>query len=241
MATFTIDFNFTTAAQQTVLTYLQTNNYNLVGFKGAIGPNQIASGVPTWFVVPFTHMFGQVTIDYTPTYKVFVFNQGQIAAQTIIQMQALSVETPLGNALTFNQNGSFTSGGVATVPSDSIGVFNASPGGNPPVTVGLAGLVQTPDGNQFLPFCAFTFNPQAAIIMRPLEQVLLMAAQISLQSGNVQANLAAPGALFAFSAAAPDYPLMIAPSTYAVTNQPGTTPVTAVSSGASVALINAPH
>lgn len=238
MTTFTIDFDFTNQAQRAVLGTLQAGNYNLIGFKGAIGPQQIASGVPAWFVVPFGQIFGKAQIFYEPLYKVFVFQRAQIAAQTTIEMQALSNEVPLGSALTFHQDGSFTAGGVQNVAPDSIGVLNASPGNVPPVTVGLAGLVNTPAGNQYLPFCAFTLTPQGSISMTPLEQVLLMAAQVSLSSGNVQANLAAPGAMFAFSAGTMDYPLMITPNTNAITNQPGTTPVTAVQSGAVVSLIN---
>lgn len=235
---YTIDFNFTTSDQRAELNYLQTNNYSLIGFKGAEGPQQITVGVPAWFSIPFGNIFGTTTITYRPEYKVYVFNQGQIAAQTTIQMQTLSNPVPLGSALTFQQTGAFASGGVANVPGDSIGVLNGTSSTTPTVTVGLAGLVNTAVGWQYLPFCAFTFPPAASIIMRPIEQVLLVAAQLNLTSGNVQANLTGPGAQFIFSAQTPDYPLMIQQNTNAITGVPGGPPVNLVPSGTNVSIVN---
>jgi hypothetical protein len=238
--TYTIDFDFTTQDQLAVLQYLQANNYTLIGFKGAVGPQQVASGVPAWFAVPFGNVFAKTQILYQPMYKVFVYNSAQIAAQTTIVMQSLSGQIGLGNSLTFNQTGQFTSGGVDGVPRDSIGVKDMRSANSPNVTVGLAGLVTTPTGQQYLPFCAFTLPPQSSIIMKPLEQVLLVAAQLNLQSGNVQANLSAPGCMFQFSAQNPDYPLIVQPNTYALTSAPNGPLVTPVQSGSTVSLINAP-
>ena len=237
--TFSIGFDFQSAEQREVLKYLQANNHTLVGFKGAQGPQQVTVGVPTWFSVPFLSMFGDVTIDYRPLYKVYIYNSDNIAVQTIIKMQALSTAIELGQSLTFNSDGSFTSGGVGNVPANTIGVFNGRPAGTPAVTVGLAGLVDTPSGgSQYLPFCAFTLTPQASILMTPIEQVLLFAAQINLTSGNVQANAAAPGCRFAFTSAVQRYDLMVTPSTYQVNNRPGTPPVQEVQSGSLVSLVN---
>lgn len=182
-------------------------------------------------------MFGLVDIDYTPLYKLYVTTQGNIAANTTIQMQSISTELPLGSSQTFNSDGSFVSGGVQNVPLDSLGLFNNRPAGTPPLTVGLAGLVNTPSGSQYLPFCAFTLNPQGSIMMKPLETILLVAAQQNLQSGNVQANVSAPGCTFAFSASTIQYDLQVLASTFAITNLPGTPSVLPVSSGSTIGTI----
>ncbi len=238
MTTFTIEFDFNSADQNSVLTNLQAQGYNLLAYKGAVGPNQLTAGVPTWFSVPFGDMFGLVDIDYSPQYKLFVTAQANIAANTTIQMQSISTALPLGSAQTFTSNGTFVSGGVDNVPVDSIGLFNNRPAGTPPLTVGLAGLVTTPSGgSQYLPFCAFTLNPQGSIVMKPLETILLVAAQQNLQSGNVQANVSAPGCTFAFSASTIEYDLQILPSTYAITNLPGKPSVLPVSSGSTIGTI----
>ena len=50
---FSIDFDFGSADQRTILDYLQKNNYKLFGYKGASGPNQVSAGLPTWFAEPF--------------------------------------------------------------------------------------------------------------------------------------------------------------------------------------------
>jgi hypothetical protein len=227
--TYSMNFDFTSDAQRTLLEYLQKNEYTLLGYKGASGPNILKVGVPTWFSVPFGNVFGEVEIDYTPKYKVYVFNKAQIAANTTIMMQSLSDEIGLGNALKFQQNGSFVSAGDA--PEGSINLINGRPAGTPDLTVGLAGLVNLPTGVQYLPFCAFTLTPQGSITMTPQETIALFAARIDLASGNVQASAAAPGSTFSFSGSNSNYQLQVAPSTYTITNVPGTTPVKPVSSG----------
>lgn len=232
-----MEFDFNSADQKAVLTSLQAQGYNLLAYKGAVGPNQLTTGVPTWFSVPFGSMFGLVDIDYTPQYKLYVTTQGNIAANTTIQMQSISTALPLGSAQTFNSDGSFVSGGVQNVPVDSLGLFNNRPAGTPPLTVGLAGLVNTPTGNNYLPFCAFTLNPQNSIMMKPLETILLVAAQQSLQSGNVQASVSAPGCTFSFSASAIEYDLQVLASTFAITNLPSTPSVLPVSSGSTIGTI----
>lgn len=237
MTTFTMEFDFNSADQKAVLTSLQAQGYSLLAYKGAVGPNQLTAGVPTWFSVPFGTMFGLVDINYTPLYKLYVTTQGNIAANTTIVMQSISSALPLGSAQTFNSDGSFVSGGVQNVPVDSLGLFNNRPAGTPPLTVGLAGLVNTPSGSQYLPFCAFTLNPQGSIMMKPLETILLVAAQQNLQSGNVQANVSAPGCTFAFSASTIEYDLQVMASTYAITNIPGTPSVLPVSSGSTIGTI----
>jgi hypothetical protein len=234
--TFAMNFDFNSATQQEILRYLQTNNYQLLAYKGAIGPNQVAAGLPTWFAVPFGNIFGAVGIDYTPQYKVYIFNQATIAANTTIAMQSLSAEVGLGTALNFTQNGLFTSAGSSK--PGTITLHNQRPAGTPNITVGLAGLVELPSGTQYLPFCAFTLTPMGSITMEPTENVAMMAAQVNLQSGNVQANASAPGCSFTFDSSRIAYELMITPSTYAITNQPQTTPVENISSGQALSFLN---
>lgn len=238
MTTFTIDFNFDDADQNTILGELQAAHYNLIGFKGATGTQQVTTGVPAWFVVPFGNMFGQVQIQYTPKYKVYIYNQSQIAAQTEIVMQTLSNPTELGKSLTFTPTGQFSSGGIKNVDGGSIGIVNDRAKGTPAVTVGLAGLVTTPAGSTYLPFCAFNLPPQNSIVMTPLEQVLLVAAQVELKSGSVQANLSAPGCMFAFDSKNRDFPLMIEDSTFALLSAPGGPAVTPIESGSAIDQVN---
>ena len=74
-------------------------------------------------------------------------------------------------------------------------------------------------------------------MMKPLETILLVAAQQNLQSGNVQANVSAPGCTFAFSASTIQYDLQVLASTFAITNLPGTPSVLPVSSGSTIGTI----
>ena len=227
--TYKILFDFTSQDQRTLLQYLQANNYQLLAYKGATGPNQVTAGLPTWFAQPFGSVFGSIEIDYTPQYKVYVYNSTVIGANTTIQMQAISGLVGLGKSLVFNADGSFSPGTV-TAPTDGIVLQNNRPAGTPNVTVGLAAYIN----GQYLPFCAFTSTPQGSVAMTPHESVCLFAAMTSLQSGSVTAVATAPGVSFSFSAAAPVYTLAIAPSTYAVIGS-GSSIVTDVNSGASLA------
>ena len=228
--TFKIDLDFTSQDQVTILDYLQQNNYTLLAYKGASGPQQVQSGLPTWFAQPFTLLFGQVEIDYQPKYKVYVYNKAQIGANTTIQMQTLSEEVGLGTALTFTEDGRLIRGD-GQVPADSIMISNSRIANTPNVTVGLAAWI---DG-EYAPFCAFTSTPQGSIVMTPHETVCMFAAQTDLQSGSVTGMAAAPGCSFSFSSAAEDYKLTILPHTYQVTSAPGSVSVTPVASGQSLA------
>jgi|GEM_PF-687036 len=234
MTTFTIDFDFTGADQRAILQELQSGGYNLVAFKGAAGPSQVTTGVPVWFVSSFVDMIGKAEIEYEPQYCVFVDGRQTIAAQTTLDYSNMSAPVDLGTGLTMDSTGAFTVGGISGVPKGSIGLFNGRAATTKPVTVGLAGLVQ----GQYLPFCAFTLAPQGSIIMTPLEQVLLMAAQLEVQSGNVQATLTAPGCMFEFTSQSTDFRLAIEPGDFAITSAPGGLPVTPVSSTSSVSQVN---
>lgn len=226
---YTIGFDFTSQSQKTILQYLQANGYSLFGYKGATGPNQVSAGLPTWFKVPYSGVFGSVEIDYEPLYKVYVFNQATIGANTTIKMQAMSIEVPLGTALQFNPDGSFSQ--MGTAPDGMITVLNSRPAGTDNVTIGLAAMV---DG-AYQPFCAFTCTPQGSVSMAPNEKVCLFAAQTNLQSGSVVGNMTAPGCTFEFNSGSVNYNLQMIDSTYGIESAPGGLPVTEVSSGASLA------
>lgn len=227
--TYSINFDFTDANQKKNLQYLQANNYQLFAYKGASGPKQITSGLPTWFAQPFSEMFGVVEIDYTPRYKVYVFNQAVIGANTTIKMQVLSDEIGLGTALIFNADGSITSTS-GSVPADSIQIKNNRPASSTNVTVGLAALIN----GVYAPFCAFTSTPQGSINMTPHEKICMFAAQVGLQSGSVTAEAAAPGCTFSFSSASIAYDLLVIDGTYGLRNVDGTPYVTQTQSGDSL-------
>ena len=233
---FSMTFDFSSSDEQEILQYLQNNGYQLIAYRGATGSAQVTAGLPTWFTIPFLNIFGIFRVSYTPIYKIYVFNQAEVAANTIIEMQALSSETELGSAFNFTQSGQFTSNGTA--PRGTITLTNLRPAGTPNVTVGLAGLVNSPSGSQYLPFCAFTLTPQGSITMAPTETVAMMAAQVDLQSGNVQANASAPGCSFTFDSSNLAYDLMIQDSTYTITGAPGAAPVTPMSSGQALSFLN---
>jgi hypothetical protein len=232
---YVIDFDFTSADQQTILSYLQVNNYTLLGYKGATGPNQVSSGLPTWFAEPYVEMFGNVEIDYEPLYKVYVYNKANIGTNTTISMECLSVELPLGTAVQFNSDGTFSVIGNAN--PGIITVLNNRPAGTSNITIGLAAKV---NGN-YAPFCAFTCTPQGSVSMEPNEKVCLFAAQTNMVSGSVVGNAAAPGCTFVFNASNIEYDLQMIASTYGITSASGGRPVTIISSGASLTqLLNTP-
>ena len=237
MTTYKMNFDFTDNTERQVLIELQEQGFVLLGYKGARGPSQIPVGAPTWLTVPFGNIFSVADIQYTPRYRLYATNQSNIAVGTVIEMRSQSNELNLGGAMTFNPDGTFVSGGVGSVPSDSIGLYNSRPAGTPPLTVGLASEVATPSGRSFLPFCAFTLNPQNSIIMTPLENILLVAARMNLSSGNVQASVAAPGCNFSFNNQVTSYDLLVQPSSFALTNRSGTAPVSSVPSGSVISQI----
>lgn len=225
---FSINFDFTSSEQKAILQYLQQNNYKLMGYKGASGPNQVSTGVPAWFAINYSDMFGAVEIDYEPKYKVYVFNKSTIGTNTTIQMQALSDEVPLGTAVVFHQDGSFSTNGSA--PAGVITVKNERGAGTPNITIGLAAKVN----GQYLPFCAFTCTPLGSVSMEPNEKVVLFAAQTNMTSGSVTGNATAPGCNFIFSAQNVEYDLQMIAGTYGIESVPGTAPVNPVLSGESL-------
>lgn len=224
--THSINLDFTSAGQKRNLQYLQANNYTLFAYRGATGPMQITSGVPTLLAQPFAQMFGSVNIDFISKYKVYVSTQTVISPNTTIMMQVLSPEVGLGTSLIFNSDGSFTITSDP-VPADSIRIKNNRPPSTPSLTVGLAAMI---DGI-YAPFCAFDSTPQGSINMTPNENICLFAAQTRSRPGSVIAQTPAPGCTFSFSPSNIAYDLMVADVTYTLTNVAGTAPVMQVSPG----------
>ncbi len=227
---FNIDFNFAPATQNEILQYLQANDYKLMGYKGARGPGQVTSGLPTWFVLPFVDIFAQVNIEYEPLYKVYVSQQSTIGPNTSLQVSALSQEFPLGTSLIFNGDGTFTTDNDNPAPPGTISLLNNRVATTPNVTVGLAAKVN----GEFSPFCAFTLTPQGSVNMEPMENACLFAAQTNLQSGSVVGQAATPGCLFDFNASHINYSLEMISRTFGILEVPETTPVTKITSGASL-------
>lgn len=226
--TYQIEFDFTSDEQREILQYLQVNNYRLLGYKGAVGINQVFSGVPVWFSIPYDNIFGLLEIDCEPRYKVYVFNKADISVNTTIMMQALSDEIPLGARVEFNSDGSFRT--VAGGTEGEITVQNNRPPGTPPVTIGLAAKVN----GQYQPFCAFICNSQGNVSMRPNERIILFASQTNMTSGSITGHTTNSGCSFMFSTQNINYNLRMLPTTHGITHVPGAAPVMPVSSGTSL-------
>ena len=232
---YAIDFDFTNADQKTILSYLQVKNYSLLGYKGATGPNQVSSGLPTWFAKPFMEMHGQVEIDYEPVYKIYAYNKANIGTNSTIQMESLSVELPLGTAAQLNPDGTFSIIGNAN--PGIITVLNNRPAGTNNITIGLAAKI---DGN-FSPFCAFTAAPQGTVTIQPSEKICLFAAQTSMVAGSVVGNAATPGCTFEFSSSAIDFDLQFIAGTHEIKSAQKGAPVKQISSGDSlIQILNTP-
>ncbi|REC62983.1 hypothetical protein DRF65_07045 [Chryseobacterium pennae] len=225
---FSTEFDFTSGEQKEILHYLQVNNYRLLGYKGASGPNQVSSGVPTWFSMPYVNMFGRFEIYYEPRYKVYVFNKGDITINTTITMHALSDEVSLGTKVVFNTDGSFHSDSVGS--EEVITVYNSRPAGTSPITIGLAVKVN----GQFLPFCAFTCAAQGTVSIQPDAKIALFAAQSNMTSGSVADHIINPGCSFMWNAKNTMFDLQMIPETYGIENVPGRLSVEPVSPGSSL-------
>lgn len=228
-ASFIISFDFTDADQKSILDKLQ-KGYSLYGFKGAKGAGQVTAGVPVWFTRSFNSVFGSVTIDYQPLYKVYAFNQDVIGAFTTIEMSVLSNEYPLGTALIFQPDGTFTVDPVAVAPAGAIQVTNNSDSSTPAITFGLAAPVH----GVYAPFCAFTCPPKNAVSMEPIEKVCLFAAESGEQSGSVVGNTAAPGCTFDLDSDHTDYDLLFIDNTFGITSAPGSLSVDACTASSSL-------
>ncbi|MCW1960770.1 hypothetical protein [Chryseobacterium viscerum] len=226
---FTINFDFTSSDQQEILRELQANNYKLVGYKGASGPNQVSSGVPAWFSIYYFEMFGYEEIYCEPKYKVYVYNKGVIDINTTIQMHAISDEVPLGTAVTYHKDGSFST--TSGAPAEAITVKNEREAGTSDITIGLAAFVE----GRFQPFCAFTCAPQGEVVMEPNENIVLFADQTDATPGSVTGYTTGSGCNFAFSDQNVKYDLEMIHGTYGIGNVPGKAPVKSIPRGTSLA------
>ncbi|TGE29942.1 hypothetical protein E5K02_02580 [Hymenobacter metallicola] len=225
--TYTIEID----ATSTVLGELQAQNFTLLAYKGASGPNQVSAGMPTWFAQPFINLFTPIDIEYTPVYQVYISSVLNVAPNTIINMAKASLPVGLGTSLVFNADGTFTQGGAGT--AGSIALTNNRPAGTPPLVVGLAAMIN----GVFSPFCAFTCPPQNAVQMTPHESVAFFAARTALQSGSVTANATAPGSSFAIQPTVTDYTLQVQDSTFAIVGT-GSTITTVINAGDALSILN---
>lgn len=228
---FNMNFDWQPVAQNDILVDLQKAGYKLMGYKGAKGVGIVSAGLPTWFAVDTTDMFGLTDINYTPVYKVYIYNEAVIGANTTISMQVQSPEVELGTLVTFDQSGRFTTEPGAA-PAGQITVKNNQSATSKNVTVGLAAFVN----GAYSPFCAFTSRPQNSVNMEPNEQVCIFMAQTGLVSGSVSASSTAPGCTFPYNASNIKYDLEMIPVTLGITTR-STSPssVTPTSSGADLA------
>lgn len=195
-------FDFGSLEQYKILQELQLNGYKLMGYKGASGPNQITSGLPTWFSESFTKMYGQIEIDCEPLYRVYVYEESEIRTYTSIEMQILSDEYPLGTALILNPDGSFSVQREGT-PKGTITVLNNRPIGSKNITIGLASKIM----GQYAPFCAFSSVAQDTVYMKPNDKICLFTAQTNIVAGSVVKNLTGLGCSFEFNPAEAQYDL----------------------------------
>ncbi|WP_347218461.1 hypothetical protein [Chryseobacterium sp.] len=225
---FSMNFDFSTGQQKEILNDLQRNNYKLVGYKGATGNNQITVGVPTWFSIVYSGVFGTLEIDYEPKYKLYAYHRSHIDINTTIVMEELSEEISLGTGMTFNSQARFVK--TSDAPEGVITVNDSRPAGSPSLIIGLAAKV---DGRH-LPFCAFTSSPQEIITIEPNEKTALFALQTNMTPGSLADHINNPGCCFMFSDQNMKYDLQMIPDTYGIENVPGKLPVEPVSPGSSL-------
>ena len=209
---YNMNFDWSSAEQNAILSELQNGNYKLFGYKGATGPEQVTAGLPTWFAVDYTTMFGITNINYIPKYKVYFYNEANIGTDTTITMQALSAEVSLGTIVEFDQTGRFTTKPGA--PAGTITVVNKQSSTSNTLTTGLAAYVN----GAYAPFCAFTSRPQNSVNMAPNEKVCIFAGQTGLVSGSVNASSTAPGCTFEFNSSNIKYDLKMIANTLGITN-----------------------
>jgi hypothetical protein len=227
---FSMNFDFRSREQQEILNSLQKERYKLVGYMGASGTNQVISGVPTWFVIDYTSVFGVLKINYEQIYKVYVYRRSDITVNTKIIMEVLSDVVTLGSEATFNPDGTFpTTLGAPGV----ITVKNNRPGDSSPITVGLAAYMN----GIFLPFCAFTCAAQETVSIIPDEKIALFASQTNATPGSMAGQAHEFGCTFRFSDQNMNYDLQMVQTTFGIKNIPGTFPVEQVAPAASLAPI----
>lgn len=197
---FNFNFNFErNEDQKNNLKELIDGNFTLCAYKGAKG----SGAIPVWFTETYDNVFGILSVNYTPSYKVFIGALREVSGTTSLNVSKSSAEIGLGKGLAVDKYGNFST--LANKDPLSIALMNNRPNGTPPLTVGLSALV----GGEYKPFCTFELKPGGTINMEPLETVLLFAAQTDLVSGSVNATTAAPGCTFPFGQGPTTFPLEI--------------------------------
>lgn len=206
-------FDFGSLEQYKILQELQVNGYQLMGYKGATGSNQVTCGLPTWFSESFTKLFGLIEINHKPLYKVYVFEESDIDSYSTIEMQFLSDEYPLGTALSFNSDGNF-SVQKGAAPEGTITVLDNRPTESKNVTIGLASKII----GQYAPFCAFNSTAKDTVCMRPNDKICLFTAQTNIIAGYVVKNLTGLGCTFEFNPSDVQYDLKMTRMPWGITH-----------------------
>lgn len=230
LPTYTIEFDFTSSAQQAVLSALQQDGYSLLVFQ-SIPSLEDAQQTPIWLLQSFNDVFGVFTLTFTPEYKAYV-TQGSVlgaenahkATERVGSSFAMSNVVPLGTALVFNQNGSFTPD-TRSAPANAIALRNAATAGSQSLTTGLAANIE----GIYSPFSAAPIPPSTVVVTTPISNVVLGVSQYNIEQGHMKFSSYVQGAQLDIRAGQPLYTLSIDPTTKAVIGA-GTTTVEAVSS-----------
>jgi len=223
----TMSFDFTNTAQNRIRTEAADAKKSLRGYKHAVGGTALEGGVPIWFSVPYTEMFGESIIKYDPEYTVYIDSNFTIGSDTTLSNKLQSPPVKLGDALTF-KNGVFTTaknGKAGTI------TLNREDRSEKDFAVGLCAKV---DG-KFQIFCAFTLQPENSISMEPKEEVILCSGGLD-QSGSVTANTASPGCKFPLDASHEKYDLALVARSFGVTAAAGGASVTDVPANENIKL-----
>lgn len=195
-------FDFDLTQQDEILKELQTYGYQLIGYKGATGTNQITSGLPTWFSESFIEMVGQIEIDHEPVYKVYAYEESDLEQYRQIEMDFLSEECALGSKISLNKDGSFSILNDSA-PKGCIQLIDNRPTGCKRIIVGLASKII----GRYAPFCAFYSSSQEIINMEPNDRICLFTSQTNISAGTVIKNLLGMGCSFEFSSSEKFYNL----------------------------------
>jgi len=202
MTAYRAIFNFNSMYQREVLKELKTNGYQLIGYKGATGTNQITTGLPTWFSESFNRMGDLIEIEHEPTYKVYVYEQSELKQYKQIEVDFLSEECALGSVISLNNDGSFT---VLNnlAPKGSIQVIDNRDKDGKRIIVGLASKIM----GKYTPFCAFYSSAQESINIEPNNKICLFTCQTFIGTGTVIQNLMGMGCSFEFCSTETSYNL----------------------------------
>lgn len=218
METYTIGFDFTSSAQQAVLSKLQQQGYGLLVFQ-SIGDLENAQQTPIWLLMPFNDIFGVFTLPFTPQYKVYVAHNDVLGIERARALTngvgdsfAMSNVVPLGTSLVFNQKDGFTIG-TQRVPADAITLQNAATTSGQELTAGLAASIN----GSYRPFSAASVPPTFVVEMTPRRNLIFGVAHFSTANGKTVVNSFGTGAQIELDPTQGfTYTLSIEAETYAV-------------------------